>query len=63
MNFLWEPTTEIPSACFKSVLDSINSSNEKLVPSKFKSSTSLATLGSIKEIDRDTEDEDSEDGW
>jgi len=63
MNFLWEPTTEIPSACFKSVLDSINSSNEKLVPSKFKSSTSLATLGSIKEIDRDTEDDDSEDGW
>jgi len=53
MNFLWEPTTEIQSDCFKSVLDSVNKTD-------FKSSTSLATLGSIKEMDDDTEYSDSE---
>jgi hypothetical protein len=62
MNFLWEPTTEIPSACFKSVLDSVNNSDQSMcVSNKFKSSTSLATLGSIKEMDYDSEDDDSED--
>jgi len=61
MNFLWEPSTEMPSACFKSVLDSVNNSDQVGVSNKFKSSTSLATLGSIKELDYDTEDDDSED--
>ncbi len=66
MNFLWEPSSETSSACFKSVLDSINNtSNNELslgVPTKFKSSTSLATLGSIKEMDYDSGDEDSDEG-
>mmetsp|Transcript_10603 Transcript_10603/g.25526 ORF Transcript_10603/g.25526 Transcript_10603/m.25526 type:complete len:379 (-) Transcript_10603:47-1183(-) len=57
-NFLWEPATEMSSACFKSVLDTINQRDELCASSKtFKSSTSLATLGSIKEMDYDTEDE------
>lgn len=60
MNFLWEPSTEMPSACFKSVLDSVKNSDQVGVSNKFKSSTSLATLGSIKELDYDTEDDDSE---
>jgi len=61
MNFLWEPATEMSSACFKSVLDSVNHGNQMCASTKaFKSSTSLATLGSIKEIDYDTEDEYSE---
>lgn len=63
MNFLWEPATDMPSACFKSVLDSVNNNDQMMrVSNKFKSSTSLATLGSIKEMDNDSEDEDSEDG-
>lgn len=61
INFLWEPTTEIPSASCKSVSDSINNNNYMGVTNKFKSSTSLATLGSIKEMDYSTEDDDSED--
>ena len=68
MNFLWEPTVEISTASCKSVLDSINNSSSNNINSrnfvsgkKFKSSTSLATLGSIKEIDHDTEDESEDD--
>lgn len=63
MNFLWEPATETPSACFKSVLDSVNNNSDQMmsVTKKFKSSTSLATLGSIKEMDYDSGDDDSED--
>lgn len=65
MNFLWEPSTDTSSTCFKSVLDSINntSNNEQSlgVPTKFKSSTSLATLGSIKEMEYDSGDEHSDD--
>jgi len=78
MNFLWEPTnTDLPTACFKSVLDSINNknsistnsnhhlhknpiNNHTFVSKKFKSCTSLATLGSIKEIEHNTDDEDSD---
>ena len=61
MNFLWEPTTETPSACFKSVLDSVNNKNDQTicVSKKLKSSTSLATLGSIKEMDCDSGDDNS----
>lgn len=62
MNFLWEPATDLTSACFKSVLDSVNNGDQMWASNKFKSSTSLATLGSIKEMDYDTEDDDSEDG-
>lgn len=61
MNFLWEPATEISSDSCKSVLDSINNNNYTGVLKKFKSSTSLATLCSIKETEYDTEDDDSED--
>mmetsp|Transcript_7667 Transcript_7667/g.18490 ORF Transcript_7667/g.18490 Transcript_7667/m.18490 type:complete len:407 (+) Transcript_7667:58-1278(+) len=61
MNFLWEPTTESSYTCFKSVLDSVNSGDYTSVSNRFKSNTSLATLGSIKELDSDTEDSDSED--
>jgi len=61
-NFLWEPATEIPFACFESVLDSVNNNDHTCVSNKFKSSTSLATLGSIKEMDYDTECDDSKDG-
>ena len=63
MDFLWEPTTEASTACFKSVLDSINNNNvsDQAVSNKFKSCTSLATLGSIKETDYDSGD-DAEDG-
>lgn len=69
MNFLWEPATEMSSACFKSVLDSVNQGDQMCASSKtFKSSTSLTTLGSIKEMDYDTDDEYSdteylEGGW
>lgn len=63
INFLWEPTSEIPSASCKSVSDSINNNNYTGITNtnKFKSSTSLATLCSIKEMDYNTEDDDSED--
>mmetsp|Transcript_12931 Transcript_12931/g.32615 ORF Transcript_12931/g.32615 Transcript_12931/m.32615 type:complete len:366 (-) Transcript_12931:147-1244(-) len=65
MNFLWEPSTETAPTCFKSVLDSLNnnSSNDQstCVSKKLKSSTSLATLGSIKEMEYDSGDDDSED--
>jgi len=77
MNFLWEPTNaDLPIACFKSVLDSINNSNTNsnsnhhlhnntinsytFVSKKFKSCTSLATLGSIKEMEHNTDEEDSD---
>jgi len=62
MNFLWEPTTEAPSACFKSVLDSVNNNNDQTicVSNKLKSSMRLATLGSIKEMDCDSGDDNSE---
>mmetsp|Transcript_14343 Transcript_14343/g.29683 ORF Transcript_14343/g.29683 Transcript_14343/m.29683 type:complete len:380 (+) Transcript_14343:205-1344(+) len=66
MNFLWEPSTETVPTCFKSVLDSLNnnSNNDQstCVSHKLKSSTSLATLGSIKEMECDSGDDDSEDG-
>eukprot|EP00536_Pseudo-nitzschia_multiseries_P000116 jgi/Psemu1/299859/fgenesh1_kg.2_\ len=61
MNFLWEPATDMPSTNCKSVLDSINNNCHAVVSSKFKSSPSLSTLDSIKEMDYDTEDNDSED--
>jgi len=61
LNFLWEPATEIPTACCKSVSDSINNNNYVCVSKKFKSSTSLATMGSIKEMDYYTEDDALED--
>lgn len=54
MNFLWEPKSELQSDCFKSVLDSVNKTDH------YKLSTSLANLGSIKEMDDDTEYSDSE---
>jgi len=80
INFLWEPTnTDLPIACFKSVLDSINNNistnsnsnhhlhnntinNHTFVSKKFmsKSCTSLATLGSIKEMEHNTDEEDSD---
>lgn len=61
MNFLWEPATEMSSTCFKSVLDSISQGNQLCTSSKMlKSSIRLATLGSIKEMDYDSEEEYSE---
>lgn len=61
MNFLWEPASEISYACFKSVLDSANEGDQMCTSSKtLKSSTSLATLGSIKELEHNTDDESSE---
>jgi len=61
MNFLWEPATDIPSTNCMSVLDTINSSSFTGASNKFKSSPSLTTLGSIKEMDYDTDGDDSAD--
>ena len=63
MNFLWEPATETACANFKSVLDSVNSNDDQMISNskKFKSSTSLVTLGSIKEMDDDAGDESEDD--
>ena len=61
MNFLWEPATEIPSDTCKSVSDSINNNNLTGTLNKFKPSSSMATLCSIKEMDYDMEDDDSDD--
>jgi hypothetical protein len=63
INFLWEPSNnEIRSDSCKSVLDSINNGHYNTGDvKKFKSSTSLATLGSIKEMECSTDDDDSDD--
>lgn len=63
MNFLWEPSTETPCASFKSVLNSVNNNSDQMISNskKFKSSTSLVTLGSIKEMDDDVGDEAEDD--
>ncbi len=63
MNFLWEPATETSCSSFKSVLDSANSSDDQMIghSKMFKSSTSLVTLGSIKEMDDDAGDESEDD--
>mmetsp|Transcript_28721 Transcript_28721/g.67457 ORF Transcript_28721/g.67457 Transcript_28721/m.67457 type:complete len:395 (-) Transcript_28721:2192-3376(-) len=61
MNFLWEPATDFPSTNCKSVLDTINNNSFTGASNKFKSSPSLTTLCSIKEMDHDTDGDDSED--